>query len=225
MPQAKHCETLEGCCPSPPPFTPTTFSPNAPMGPASNSTLGHPKFPEPTGDPRAVLQLRTHCASPGLPQVLAPCALHSFCAPRASPYPWTHPVSPLKLPYMPGPVLDPILPFKSQPYGVFWPHSAPPGTPMKSGFPGQSRDWCVAGTYLLPVPMGHGEMESRLEPSEGHLFPPKSTHTGHSLGVLSHHGVTLGCRYTSPQHRLCSPALKRSSSWSPRCSWCVRAEP
>lgn len=69
---------------------------------------------------------------------------------------------------------------------------------MRSGFPGQSRGWCVVGTYLLPIPMGHGEMESRLEPSEGHLSHPDSTHTGHSLGV-SHHGVTPGCHYASPQ--------------------------
>lgn len=168
--------------------------------------------------PRATLQPRTHCAYPGLPQVPASCALHSFCDPSASPHPWTHPVSrPPDCPLCPDlswtswATLDPFYPSKANPMecpGPILPHQALPG----SSFPGQSRGRCVGGTYLLPVPMGHGEMESRLEPAKGHLFTPDSTHTGHSLGV-------------SPWHRLCSPALKWSSSWSPRCSWCGRAEP
>lgn len=57
----------------------------------------------------------------------------------------------------------------------------------------------MAGTYLLPVPVGHRERESGLEPSKRHLFPRNSTHTGHGLGV-PHRSMTPGRHHASPQH-------------------------
>ena len=57
----------------------------------------------------------------------------------------------------------------------------------------------MVGTYLLPVPMGHGETESGLEPPEGHLSPPNSTRTGHSLGVphcdITAHPPIMSCAH------------------------------
>lgn len=76
---------------------------------------------------------------------------------------------------------------------------------MKAGFPGQSRDWCVTGTYLLPVPMEHGEMESRLEPSEGHLSPPRATQgtaSGCCPTMATHGGVTTRPPGTGCAHLL-----------------------
>lgn len=128
--------------------------------------------------PRATLQPRTHCAYSGLPQVPASCALHSFCDPSASPHPWTHPVSrPPDCP--PCPDLSwtswatlPILPLKSQPYGVSWPHIAPPGTPrLKVPRAEQGQ---VCGRHL-PSASPHGAWRDgeQVRACQGALVPPR----------------------------------------------------
>ena len=66
---------------------------------------------------------------------------------------------------------------------------------MKAWLSGQSSVWCMVGTYLLPVPAGHGEMESRLESpgSGGTCPPPTAPALGMVLGcptAVSHWGVT-----------------------------------
>ena len=62
----------------------------------------------------------------------------------------------------------------------------------------------MAGTHLLRVPMGHGEMESGLEPPKAEGMansPPTAPAQGTALGhptTASHRGVTVRPPGTSP---------------------------
>lgn len=72
-----------------------------------------------------------------------------------------------ELSWTPWAILDPFYPSTANPMecpGPILPHH-------EGWIPRAEQGWCLVSTYLLPVHTGHGEMESRLETSEGLLSP------------------------------------------------------
>lgn len=162
--------------------------------------------------PRPSMSPTCHCPAPRPPTLCRRShpspgrILHSQDHPMHTlDVPWTHHVPHQSCSTSSGPIL----------------HPTATTHPLRDRFPS------VADTYLLPVPMRHGETKSRVSPPRpGVPVPPRSPLRGTALGCLRpqqlppRQGIS-----PCPLAPRRSPACRWSSSWSPRCScrWQSRA--